>query len=129
MSSSVYYSLKETGGGALAILDNGVSITTGATSIDFTGAGVSVSTVGNDVTVNIPGGAAGTPVYNETPTGSVNGTNKIFTLAHSSVGNSLELYVNGQFMTLNEDYTLSGATITLVTAPPTTSVIRAFYEY
>lgn len=40
---------------ALEVLDEGVSLTSATTSIDFTGVGVTASNVGNDVTVNIPG--------------------------------------------------------------------------
>jgi len=40
----------------LAILNEGASVTTDATSIDFVGSGVNSSTVGGNVTVTIPGG-------------------------------------------------------------------------
>lgn len=68
---------------------------------------------------------------NETPSGTVNGSNAVFTLAQTPnpVG-SLQLFVNGQLLTAGgEDYTLSGTTVTMVTAPPTTSIINAFYRY
>ena len=80
----------------------------------------------------IKGGAGGTFVYNETPTGAVDSANVTYTLAHApSPAGSLILTVNGQVMTSGGvDYTLSGSTITMVTAPPTTSVIRAIsYVY
>ena len=66
---------------------------------------------------------------NETPTGTVNGTNAAFTLAAApSPAASLKLFVNGQLMAAaGEDYTLSGANITFVTAPPTGSILRAWY--
>jgi len=66
---------------------------------------------------------------NETPSGSINGSNQTFTLsATPSPASSLKLYVNGQLMASGgEDYTLSGNTITFNTAPPTGSVIRAWY--
>lgn len=47
------------GGSALTIKDDGTTLTTGATSIDFTGAGVTASATGTAVTVNIPGGGGG----------------------------------------------------------------------
>lgn len=47
-------------GSSLTIKDEGSTLTTAATSIDFTGAGVTASAVGNDVTVNITGGGGGT---------------------------------------------------------------------
>lgn len=47
-------------GGKITILDDGVLLTVGATSIDFTGAGVTATNIGGAVTVNIPGAAADT---------------------------------------------------------------------
>ena len=43
-----------TGSPNIAVLDDGSSITTAVEGLNFTGAGVTASTVGNDVTVNIP---------------------------------------------------------------------------
>ena len=47
----------------LAILEEGASITTDATSIDFVGSGVNASTVDGDVTVTIPGNSGNTTYY------------------------------------------------------------------
>ena len=47
----------------LAILDEGASVTTDASSIDFVGSGVNASTVGGDVTITIPGGSGNTTYY------------------------------------------------------------------
>ncbi len=67
----------------------------------------------------------------ETPAGTINGTNKVFTLAESPDPDlSLRLYLNGSYQSpAGEDYTLSGITITFVNAPLTSSVLRAFYRY
>lgn len=67
----------------------------------------------------------------EIPTGTVNGANTVFTLAHTpDPAASLQVFVNGAFLTGGgEDYTLVDDTITFVTAPPTNSIIRAFYKY
>ena len=43
-----------TGSPNIAVLDDGSSITTAVEGLNFTGAGVTASTVGNDVTINIP---------------------------------------------------------------------------
>lgn len=66
---------------------------------------------------------------NETPGGTVNGSNTAFTLsAAPSPAASLKLFVNGQLMAAaGEDYTLSGSDITMVTAPPTDSILRAWF--
>lgn len=64
-----------------------------------------------------------------TPTGTVNGVNTDFTIAHKpSPATSLKVYVNGQRFKLTEDYTLSGVTISFVTAPPTGSIITCDYR-
>lgn len=68
-------------------------------------------------------------VDSETPTGTVNGSNTDFTLANTPISGSLKVYVNGQRMKAGgEDYTLSGKTITFVTAPPTGSIILVDYR-
>ena len=69
-------------------------------------------------------------VNNETPVGTIDGVNKTFTLPSTpSPAASLLLFLNGAFQTaVGEDYTLSTATITFVNAPPTGSVLRAFYR-
>lgn len=48
------------GGSALTVKYDGTTLTTGATSIDFTGAGVTATNTGTSVTVDIPGGGGGT---------------------------------------------------------------------
>ena len=56
------YAIKDSigsGGGSLTIKNSGSTITTAATSIDFTGSGVTSSATGGAVTVNIPGGTSG----------------------------------------------------------------------
>ena len=71
-----------------------------------------------------------TNVYSETPTGTINGSNKVFTLANTPTTDSLQLYLNGAFQTGGgEDYTIAGDTITFINAPLTGSVLKAFYNY
>ena len=48
------------GGSSLEIKDEGISLTTATTSLNFVGAGVTATVVGNVVTVTVPGGG-GTP--------------------------------------------------------------------
>ena len=68
---------------------------------------------------------------NETPSGTINGSNTVFTLANTpAVANSLQIFLNGAYQTAGgEDYTLSDNTITFVNAPLTGSVLRSFYKY
>ena len=76
---------------------------------------------------------AGTMVDNETPTGTINGTNPDFTLATApSPAASLMLYKNGQLMIAGgADYTLVTLTVTYAAGaiPLTGDVHRASYRY
>lgn len=68
-------------------------------------------------------------IFAETPSGAINGTNKVFTLQYTPTASSLELYLNGLLMTQGPDYSLSGSTITFVSAPSTAiSTILAYYK-
>jgi hypothetical protein len=68
----------------------------------------------------------------EMPGGTANGSNTTFTLANvPSPASSLQLYVNGLLMTQALDYTLSGNTISFLTAstPQTGDLLSASYRY
>jgi hypothetical protein len=75
------------------------------------------------------GGSGLTNVYSETPSGTVNGSNTDFTLAHTPSSGTLALYLNGARQKLTDDYTLVGAVITFLSAPLTNSLILADYAY
>lgn len=66
----------------------------------------------------------------ETPTGAVNGSNTTYTLANTPVTGSEHVYLNGilQEPGAGNDYTISGATITYLTAPVTGDKIRVSYR-
>lgn len=107
----------------------------GVQSKDCTGTG-HILKIGTDGTVTCSadaGGAVPNFADNETPSGSIDGTNAAFTLAHtpSPVG-SLQLYKNGQLMIAGgADYTLVTATATFVAGakPKTGDVLIASYRY
>lgn len=132
-------------GGLLTSTSSGVGITNSTTSAQLIVSNASnqatwVSASG-DVTVNSSGtftvnNTAGTGflkygnyVANETPGGSVNGTNISFTLANAPQVNSLELFLNGQLLEpgSGNDYTISGAAITMLFAPLSGDKLRAYY--
>lgn len=100
-------------GRPVSIKDEGLSLHSNISSIDFAGAGVDGAAVGSDITETIPGGG-GTPT-SETPSGLINGVNKVFTITSS---NLFALFLNGMFQEAGGvKYTLVGTTITYVTAP------------
>jgi hypothetical protein len=72
----------------------------------------------------------------EVPAGTVNGTNKTFTLAHPPQTGYLDLYINpagtdiGLYLLDDPtQYTITGSTITFVTAPPSGSTLLANYQW
>lgn len=67
----------------------------------------------------------------EVPTGSVNGINRVFILTQTPELQSEHLFLNGilQDPGDDEDYTISGSTITFVDAPLEGSRIRCSYRY
>jgi hypothetical protein len=81
----------------IAIQDEGVLKTSDVNSIDFTGAGITATNVGNAVTVNVPGSAGGggvhvltTPISNRTYSVRLNAVS--FLTYASIAGNNILLY-------------------------------------
>lgn len=71
---------------------------------------------------------------NETPTGTVDGSNKSFALAHSpNPENSILLYQSNQgawmLLELGVDFTLSGNAIATEVSPPLNARLKAYYRY
>lgn len=68
-------------------------------------------------------------INNETPTGAVNGSNTAFGLANTPATGTLMLFLNGQLLEVGagNDFTLSGATITMLQVPQTGDKLRATY--
>ena len=68
---------------------------------------------------------------NVVPTGTPNGVITAFTLPKAPVSGTEKVYINGvrQQSGASNDYTLSGKTITFVSAPPTGAKILSDFEY
>ena len=82
--------------------------------------GVSVTTLANGVITS------SNFTFNETPGGTVNGTNTVFTLAQNPIAGALTLSVNGAVQA-PAGYSVSGHTITFTTAPASAAVLLATY--
>ncbi len=67
-------------------------------------------------------------VDGETPSGLVNDTNTVYTLASTPVVGSVKVYLNGMRMKVTEDYTISGTTLTFLIAPATGDNILIDYR-
>lgn len=122
--------------GTLRVYVNGVrqkvtdDYTLSGTTITFVYAPLTDSKLLVDYETNAGTYATGSAdfVNNETPSGLVNGSNTSFTLANTPVSGTLHLLRDGQEIYETNDWTISGATITMVAAPVTGSVLRANYQ-
>lgn len=79
---------------------------------------------------NGTGAATFSTITNETPSGSINGTNVTFTLANTPITGSLQLYKTGILQNPGggNDYTITGNTITYNTAPASGQILLATYQ-
>jgi hypothetical protein len=80
--------------------------------------------------INSSGLTSSNFVDKEVPSGSINGSNTTFTLANTPVAGTEHVYLNGilQESGSGNDYTISGATITMLTAPASGEKIRVSYR-
>lgn len=97
---------------------------------------VSVVTIGSaagtwDSAYSLTSSSAISFADRETPSGLVNGSNTSYGLAHTPTAGSESVYLNGilQEPGAGNDYTISGATITYLTAPISGDKIRVNYRY
>lgn len=70
-------------------------------------------------------------VTGETPTGTIDGVNDEFTLAHTPIAGSVAAYLNvgRQYEGAGADYTITGAVITFNNPPPVSSLLLVDYRY
>ena len=121
--------LQKSGNTLSAVIGNGLTTPGGTpasltvlasdTSITVASGGISVSTA--YVTSH--------KITRETPSGVLNGSNVTFTLANTPLSGTEEVHFNGilQEAGAGTDYTISGLTITMLTAPVSTDKIRVSY--
>ena len=64
----------------------------------------------------------------ETPAGTLNGSNTVFTLANTPIAATVQVFLNGVLQEpAGEDYTLSGTSVTFIDPPAATDRLRAIY--
>jgi len=115
-------------GRAITVLDEGVSLSSNISSIDFRGAGVTGTNIGSAITETVSGGgSSGTIVIGEV----VSFTGTTGTLVHTPQAGTLALYRGSgrQNPGAGNDYTLSTATITLAVTAQTGEIFLADYTY
>ena len=73
---------------------------------------------------------SGGKVYREVPTGTINGVNATFTLANTPIAGTEQVHLNGiyQYPGAGNDYTISGATITMLNVPQTGDRLVVDYQ-
>lgn len=109
------------GGGSITVKDEGSTLTTTATSLDFVGAGVTATNSGGDVTITINGGASGFSRTAVTSTITASVSDRILGVSASA---PLEIrlpdastYSNGQFFIVKDEAGNAGTnTITILTS-------------
>jgi hypothetical protein len=67
-------------------------------------------------------------IEGEVPSGSINSSNVTYTLANTPIAGSVKVYWNGMKMRVGVGYTISGATITMTTAPETGDTLETDYR-
>lgn len=89
-----------------------------------------ITSVGMTTSVAMSTILSGHRANRETPSGTINGSNTSFTLAHTPISGSEDIYLNGQLLDAGgADYSISSGTITMTVAPVTGDVLRAIYWY
>lgn len=134
-------------GNGISVAADSIAVQANGASLNVSGAGVKVSdgtagqvmlaaplagfvTLSGDISSISAAGAvtlssaflkATNFVANEIPTGAINGANAAYTLASAPTAGTVEVYQNGLRLLVGagNDYTISGSTITFVTAPAT----------
>jgi hypothetical protein len=123
--SSGAVQINANGGGAVRTL---AALTAGV--ITLIAAGSAAGTWDPGTTAAATGFTTSNFVTRETPSGSVNGSNTTFTLANTPTAGTEEVFLNGilQEPGAGNDYTISGGTITYLTAPVSGDKIRVNYR-
>jgi len=74
------------------------------------------------------GVSASSFVFHEIPTGDINSTNKVYTIAEDPLAGTVQVFLNGLLQAPGGlDYTVSGTTITFEKAPRTSSILYVHY--
>jgi hypothetical protein len=103
------------GGSAITIQEEGSSLSTAASTINFVGAGVTASGSGTTKTITVGSNIIATGNTAETFTG--NGSLTAFTLTNTFTTTSAVVFYNGQHLTPTSDYAISGQTLTFTFTP------------
>ena len=122
---SAYIQLRQSGG-AITVQEEGSSLSTSATTLNFVGDNVTATGSGATKTITITGGSGTTGTINNVSTSSFSGdkSTKAFTLTEAPAdSDDAFVFVNGLLQHTNT-YSISGTTLTLDSAPDSSSEIE-----
>lgn len=111
------------GGSSLTIQDEGSSLATAATTLNFVGSGVTASGTGATKTITISGGSGGLAVTGTVRDYTGDGSTTGFTVTSGADDDNVMVFLNGVYQRPTTDYTVSSTTLTFNTAPVNGDVI------
>ena len=137
-SSTSKFIIADDGGSsssAITVQEEGVSLSTAATTLNFVGSSVTASGTGATKTITISGtgGNSGGQVTTQKnisgdgTTQATDGSRTQFTISSTPVSeNNLQIYIDGVYQS-KDTFSVSGTTVTLSTAPPTGSSLEIIH--
>ena len=122
---SAYVQLRQSGG-AVTVQEEGSSLSTSATTLNFVGAGVTATGSGATKTITITGGSGTTGTINNVKADTFTGdaSTKTFALSNAPAdSDDVLVFINGVLQHTNT-YSISGLNLTLDSAPDSASEIE-----
>ncbi len=115
-------------GGAITVQEEGSSLSTAATTLNFTGSAVTASGNGAVKTINVTGGgSSGGTVTIEKNVYTGDGSDVTFdTTTAIANENNVQVYIDGVYQS-KDNYTTSGSTVTMSTAPGTGASVELIH--
>jgi len=117
--------------GTLCVMHNGVWLQEGADYAEGSATALEFNTApqsGDVLRVNYTRSSDKARVYQETPTGTINGSNTSFTLDHAFVPGTLEVFLNGTTLQFREDFYGGTKSFEMTTAPETGDDLVVAYQ-
>ena len=112
----------------ITVQEEGSSLSTAATTLNFTGTAVTASGTGTTKTINVSGtgGSSGT-VTVEKNVYTANGSTAAFNTSTAIVNeNNVQVYIDGVYQS-KDDYTTSGSTVTLDSNPANGAIVELIH--
>ena len=115
-------------GGAITVQEEGSPLSTAATTLNFTGSAVTASGNGAVKTINVTGGgSSGGTVTIEKNVYTGDGSDVTFdTTTAIANENNVQVYIDGVYQS-KDNYTTSGSTVTMSTAPGTGTSVELIH--